>query len=782
MRSGVTQVTPTSSPDIRITIGEDAYTSQDSGRLLRAYLDEQVWGGQYIFEIDNSDETLTSKDYVGSSATIHLSFVGSSGSDMSPVWVHNQQLISKEGKLILQLNCIDAWGLLSQVNADLASAAYNQNWQQSSELDERTLPSGEPIPSALKTAIEANYDRTIFSIIEDLIEDTLSISVTLDDDDGIVDTRKPPIRISNPVSGVRQLLDMTESYLKWKTNGTFGVYQPSNHATVYTFNAANLIFNNLEDVAVTIPNRVTFYSFDSDGDEWINGTPAVDSDSYTALGVYVDRHYLLANLDIDGRSDTTSLTALAAGALTKIQGERSQGVVVAPMHCSLELFDKIQVDDYYYDTPRSTTGYIHRLIREYDRGVYRVTIQLGGVTGGYTLPGGNVPVPLADDTTPDNPVPDAPTDVPVGYQSYIADVDFTSVDWDTVSWAAGTVYFGDGSSQSIDSGSFDMTADGAWYFYAIYGNSTLQHTQTATDVTGDSKVLVAVASRGSTTDYNAYVLNPFTDSILINTDKVMDGLVTTLKLSNEAVTNAKIAVNAIQGDVIAASAITETKISNNAISTGKLQAGAITAGKIDTGAVTATKIATDAVTASKIDADAVTAQAIAAGAVTTIKLDAYAVEAGKIASNAITSDKIYAGAITADKLTATLTLSTTIQTASSGTRVVLNSGGMDIYGQVIEFRTTGGTLGGWIASNTSFDLTISAITDMTIQCSGDITIGASVDKIDMYSANKLILPHMTGEPTGSDGMMVFNSSTGYLNVYSSTYGDWWHVNRDADWA
>jgi len=497
MRSGATQSSPTAHPDIRITIGSDVYTSQDGGRLTRAFLDEQVWGGQYIVEIDNADESLNSKNYKGSGVIIYNGFIGGSGSNMSPMWVHNQQFISREGKLLLQLNCIDAWGLLQQVNADLAMAAYNQDWQQASEIDKRRLPSGEEIPTALKNAIIANYGKTIFEILEDLVG-TIGITVTKDDDDGIIDTRQPPLRVSNPVSGVRQLLDMTKCYLKWKSDGTFCTYQPDAHSTVYSFNVANLIINNLIDAAVVIPNRVTFYALDSDGDDWIKGFPAVDDDSYTKLEVYVDRHYLLANFDIDGRSTTAELTALATGALAKIQGERSQGVLVAPMHCGLELFDKVEIQDGMYDPAKVVTGYIHRIIREYDRGIYRITIQLGGVTGGYTVPGGNPPVPLAGTDEQIPSVPGMPLDFAPAYLPAIINIPFSADDDDDVSWGAGWLKTADGTVYNISSGSKHLDNSNTYYVYYDVEADTgvLAWTQSFGDTVSHERILIGFVKKG----------------------------------------------------------------------------------------------------------------------------------------------------------------------------------------------------------------------------------------------------------------------------------------------
>jgi len=53
-------------------------------------------------------------------------------------------------------------------------------------------------------------------------------------------------------------------------------------------------------------------------------------------------------------------------------------------------------------------------------------------------------------------------------------------------------------------------------------------------------------------------------------------------------------------------------------------------------------------------------------------------------------------------------------------------------------------------------------------------------QLDFDQCDYMELPRRTTAPAGVEGRMVYNSSTGYLNVYSS--GAWWHANRDAGWA
>ena len=53
--------------------------------------------------------------------------------------------------------------------------------------------------------------------------------------------------------------------------------------------------------------------------------------------------------------------------------------------------------------------------------------------------------------------------------------------------------------------------------------------------------------------------------------------------------------------------------------------------------------------------------------------------------------------------------------------------------------------------------------------------------VDMHDAPYMFLPEKTSAPSSpSDGMLVFNPTTGYTNVYHNSA--WHHYNRDAGWA
>ena len=138
-------------------------------------------------------------------------------------------------------------------------------------------------------------------------------------------------------------------------------------------------------------------------------------------------------------------------------------------------------------------------------------------------------------------------------------------------------------------------------------------------------MLVAVASRASTTAQKAYVFNPHTDSILINTDKVMDGLVTELKLADGAVAEAKLAAGAVTEGKIAALSIVAGHIQALQIDVGHINTNAITSEKINAGAITALKIDAGAVDATKLAAEIILASVIWAGE-NTVKLSSSGIE------------------------------------------------------------------------------------------------------------------------------------------------------------
>ena len=235
----------------------------------------------------------------------------------------------------------------------------------------------------------------------------------------------------------------------------------------------------------------------------------------------------------------------------------------------------------------------------------------------------------------------------------------------------------------------------------------------------------------------------------VTTEQLQDALITELKLADDAVTAAKLAVDAVTADAIAAGAITSTEIADDAITTPKLAAGSVITAKLGAAAVTANEIAANAVTTVKINAGAVTATTIAAGAVV----------AGKIDTAAVTSDTIAANAVTAGKLEATLVLASTIATASSSSRVSIDSTGIKAYNltnQRVQILNDGS---GWFGSSTAFAWTTAGAvttTGITIKsASGNARVEIDSTGMKWYSS------------TGTQRGQILNDGSGWLGASSS---------------
>jgi len=195
----------------------------------------------------------------------------------------------------------------------------------------------------------------------------------------------------------------------------------------------------------------------------------------------------------------------------------------------------------------------------------------------------------------------------------------------------------------------------------------------------------------------------------VTTTQIADGSISTPKIIAGAVQSTSLATDSVSAGKIAADAVTAREVAATSIGATELAAGSVIAGKIATGAVQAGTIAVDAVSAGTIAADAVTSREILALAVNTAELAANSVTAGQIAAGSVTASKLQADLVVASRVIAgtltgarvelhptaglqgfdgsgnrTLWLNSatgdflaigSVQTALTGTRIVMNPGG-----------------------------------------------------------------------------------------------------------
>tara|TARA_Y100000310_G_scaffold16579_1_gene16521 strand:- start:9021 stop:11822 length:2802 start_codon:yes stop_codon:yes gene_type:complete len=495
MRTGDTQSVPSSTPDIYLEI-QTGSPEDVSSRITKFKFDEQMYGGIWEVWLDNADSALAAKDYVGFDVDLQLGFSGGTRSVYPKLWIDTQEFESIEGKLLMKLTIIDAWGLMVRVNAAVGAQYWNYPDQA----------------AGLPDADAAHYDKTIEEIITSVIQSALNGTFALDKDhdDNYYDTLKPPIRIDNARTGVFQLMELTDSFLRYEADNDFHVRQASKESSVYTFTlASNHFWTDAEGSGATIPNRVIFYGSSNPpttvGD--LSAT-ATDSTSVTRIGINIDKHFYYGHTEAQLILSQGTLDSLAAAAILKIQGQRSQGALEAPMHCSLELLDKITITDTRYSGTKTITGFVHRMVREYEanKDIYKITVYLGGTASGYTPSGSRPLISKSDDPEPSPmglPFTPSPAFLPI-----VIDIAFSITDWNTVTWGSGTIKTAAGHSFTINSGSLDMANGNVYYLY--YDTDTndgdLDNTQTFTNTVAQEKLLVGFLKRGASSSHDPKVV------------------------------------------------------------------------------------------------------------------------------------------------------------------------------------------------------------------------------------------------------------------------------------
>lgn len=189
-------------------------------------------------------------------------------------------------------------------------------------------------------------------------------------------------------------------------------------------------------------------------------------------------------------------------------------------------------------------------------------------------------------------------------------------------------------------------------------------------------------------------------------------------------------------------------------------AGSISAGQIGVGQITADHVLAGAITAGHIESGSIHTEHLAAGAVDTSALAAFAVTAEKITTNAIT----------ADKLAATLTISSTIQTGTAGSRVVIDPSGLRGYDTVnvekFRFDTATGSLvlAGAITAESNSAVPITYVTSGNIVSGTIITIDPGGYLQTAPSNPKVKLD--------STGLVAYNASgvvTAQVNAVTSAF-------------
>jgi len=405
MRSGSTQLMTTSTPwvkaymessDVCFNNSQTITDITEDGRIISISCHEKLYGGTYFIELDNSDEALSGVDYRGTYVDIWWGFVEeyAQASALPSLVVDKQSLVSRDGKLIMVLECLDYWARLSFYNATLGGGLWNHPTQSPDYLATHpNLPDETTIPDSLITAISAQYGVTIQEIVESVITSTLSwATITLEA--GYSDTNyynyQPMVQGTDSRSIIKQAMDGCSSYLILYGTTGFKLINPSNASVCYIFTHGTYFSSSVITTSLVRPNNIVYYGIDADGNMLITGAGhGKDTDSINTPGIgNVYEHNFNNIYDITKLTTQVEVDDAADLRLANLKSGLAEGTIIAPMHCSLELMDKISIDDDRYGTHKTHTGFVYEILREYKAGVYQITIKLGGVTSGNTPSGG----------------------------------------------------------------------------------------------------------------------------------------------------------------------------------------------------------------------------------------------------------------------------------------------------------------------------------------------------------------------------------------------------------
>ncbi len=340
---------------------------------------------------------------------------------------------------------------------------------------------------------------------------------------------------------IKNLLAFTKSGFLAQADEGIHIIVPTTTGTVYDYeyklsvSGEHTFFDKSHRERLMIPNYFVVSSHPDHANQYTGYSEDTDSSGIRAV-----RHYTLMRL-----SSNAQAADMAAAIKARHQWDAEKGSGNVPINVGQEVFDYVKFTD-KRDNDDTRVGNVGYLNRKYSKGIFRMEIRFGSAPFG-PLPYLTVPRPVEGGEG-------APSDLeavwdtlrktwdfnerlldkitaienmrrdeyawmlPVSALPFATDLVFTSVDWDSISWTAGTVRMADGRVQEIEAGTLDLT--GTHYLYVVWGNRVLQSTTTYSDSVKSDQIVIGIAAKASTVNQKAYILIPSTDNVLINIDKI----------------------------------------------------------------------------------------------------------------------------------------------------------------------------------------------------------------------------------------------------------------------
>ncbi|HUS04140.1 MAG TPA: hypothetical protein VMY79_01215 [Dehalococcoidia bacterium] len=725
---------------IVLTKGTTTYT-YGKDRILPSEHDEAMYSHRASIVLSNHDHTLDSLDLKGFDAVISYGVVSKAGDEYSataPLTVIDQQFDSAPNKLTCTL---ELEGMPNLMAEDEASDSY--------------VPD-EDADDTVKDLVNAIVGATLdcFSLCE-------AYEVVWDDGyDTLADTYKPKdgFRIytgGSRLAALRRLLDYTANVPRFEADGKVHILKPvttgESYDYEYDLESGHPFFSKAYRNSLVFPNKIYVISRDDDDPQCLGVAQTSD---YNSLPSKVKKiKYIQVRLKDNGQADD-----IAEALIAKTEMGCKRGQAEVPLNVAQEVFDYVKVTDQRQgDTRPGNLGYVHRrfgkdkwamtfgfgnwldmlryrgILKELETytdagqyfsrlsvdNLYAKHIQADSLDMVWIDPEGNIDLSQIGDTL-DN-LPDG--EVYARVKSMHLDAGVLQLDEHVIYKGA----YNPSTKFDLGLNDFDDIPEGTVF------RRTKSAALTADGLVVMDNVVVGTYGKIKTASLSA--------SGLVLLDQTVDG------------TYGKILKNDIYSGHVIGTAIVQSSTARLVTDAQKAEWNA------------SYDLALEAYDLGVDLRDDIVAGYLTLSQYTNISGTWY--NTGGVYINASTGIKIFGGKLT-----------------------LANSAGQYASSLYID---TGGQLrlDPWTYTVTANIMPLANLThklgDPTkrwqyIYC--NILYGGKYSftetKADLADLEYMELPRRTSAPAGYEGRMVYNHSTGYLNVYSS--GAWWHANRDAGWA
>ncbi|MCJ7829392.1 MAG: hypothetical protein MUP81_06600 [Dehalococcoidia bacterium] len=327
-----------------LTNGGTSYT-YDKDRILPSSHDEGMYSQKAIISLDNSDHEFDDKDLKGFDAVISYGYKTPAGNEYlesAALVVMDPQFDSDPNKLTCTL---ELWGIPDLMAEDKASGNYIP--------DSDATETVKGLINAIAGATLSPFTHCkAYEVVWESGYDTLAD--TYQPKDGFrIYTR------GTRLAAFRRLMDYTGNVPRFGADGKIHILKPVTTGTTFDYEyslakGAHVFFRKAYRDSLVIPNRVVVQSR-SDDDPFYSGSAQVSN--YASLPDKVKKtDFIECPL-----ASNAQATAIAEALIAKAEMGSKRGEAPVPLNIGAEVFDYVKITDSRQgDSRTGNLGYVHR--------------------------------------------------------------------------------------------------------------------------------------------------------------------------------------------------------------------------------------------------------------------------------------------------------------------------------------------------------------------------------------------------------------------------------------